>query len=125
MDGSGAGQYLKGDVVDTKAPGAPIGNLEGLPHFIWVTVTDAEREDTALLVAPVMDVNGDMLARRNVRMRVTDVDNVINDAVRPGRLITNRTAFEGMLEPRTVVTPDPPGGRSFVSNVVNNLMFWR
>jgi hypothetical protein len=36
--GSGAGQYLKGDIVEVRADGSPYGNAEGLPGFIIVKI---------------------------------------------------------------------------------------
>jgi hypothetical protein len=118
MDGSGVGQYKKGDVVDAVPVGSPIGALEGLPHFIWVTVTDIDRGDVNNLLAPSVDENGDMTARRSVRMRHPDVDNVINSPVRPGRLTTTEVAFVPMLEVRPAAEVEAPG-------VINRLMFWR
>jgi hypothetical protein len=42
MGGSGAGRFVKGDIVEVRAGNAPWGNLEALPDFIRVAVSDAE-----------------------------------------------------------------------------------
>lgn len=44
MRGTGAGQYLKGDIVDVREGDAPWGNLETLSDFIRLEISNATRD---------------------------------------------------------------------------------
>jgi hypothetical protein len=40
------GCYRKGDIVEVRETGAPRGGAEGLPDFVWVTISNANKSQT-------------------------------------------------------------------------------